>query len=75
MGTDLRHTQLQEKEAAEWCLNGAAARCVQTGDKIIIMCYAQMTPEEVKKNPPKVVFVDEDNKILRVARYEKHGKL
>jgi len=55
--------------------NGAAARCVQTGDKIIIMCYAQMTPEEVKKNPPKVVFVDEDNKISRVARYEKHGKL
>ena len=51
------------------------ARCVQTGDKIIIMCYAQMTPEEVKKNPPKVVFVDEDNKISRVARYEKHGKL
>ena len=40
-----------------------------------IMCYAQMTPEEVKKNPPKVVFVDEDNKISRVARYEKHGKL
>ena len=39
------------------------------------MAYAQMTPEEVKKNPPKVVFVDEDNKILRVARYEKHGKL
>ena len=37
--------------------NGAAARCVQTGDKIIIMCYAQMTPEEVKKNPPKVVSV------------------
>ena len=26
------------------CLNGAAARMVQTGDKIIIMCYAQMTP-------------------------------
>ena len=34
-----------------------------------------MTPEEVKKNPPKVVFVDEGNKISRVARYEKHGKL
>lgn len=57
------------------CLNGAAARQVAVGDHIIIMCYAQMTPEEVKKNPPKVVFVDEDNKISRVARYEKHGKL
>ena len=57
------------------CLNGAAARCVSTGDKIIIMCYAQMTPEEVKDNPPKVVFVDDDNKITRVTRYEKHGRL
>ncbi|KAI4454029.1 cytidylate kinase/pantoate-beta-alanine ligase [Holotrichia oblita] len=35
------------------CLNGAAARCVQAGDKIIIMAYAQMTVEELKENPPK----------------------
>ena len=27
------------------CLNGAAARCVNVGDKIIIMAYASMTPE------------------------------
>ena len=57
------------------CLNGAAARCVSTGDKIIIMCYAQMSPEEIKDNPPKVVFVDDDNKITRITRYEKHGRL
>lgn len=57
------------------CLNGAAARCVSTGDKIIIMCYAQMTPEEIKDNPPKVVFVDDDNNITRITRYEKHGRL
>lgn len=57
------------------CLNGAAARCVQKGDKIIIMCYAQMKPEELKENPPKVVFVDENNKIERLTRYEKHGLL
>ncbi|MGC2872447.1 aspartate 1-decarboxylase [Ihubacter sp. rT4E-8] len=57
------------------CLNGAAARCVQKGDKIIIMCYAQVTPEEVEKNPPRVVFVDDDNHISRVTRYEKHGRL
>ncbi len=57
------------------CLNGAAARCVQTGDKVIIMCYCQMNPEEVKENPPKVVFVDENNKISRITTYEKHGKL
>lgn len=57
------------------CLNGAAARCVQVGDKIIIMAYANMAPEEIKDNPPKVVFVDEDNKIVRKTTYEKHGLL
>ena len=57
------------------CLNGAAAHCVSLGDKVIIMCYAQMTPEEVKDNKPKVVFVDDDNKITRLTNYEKHGRL
>lgn len=58
------------------CLNGAAARCVSEGDKIIIMSYAQMTPEEVKNDyHPNVVFVDENNKIARVTTYEKHGLL
>ena len=57
------------------CLNGAAARCVQTGDKVIIMAYAQMTPEEASENPPSVIFVDDENKISRVSRYEKHGRL
>lgn len=57
------------------CLNGAAARQVQVGDHIIIMCYAQMTPEEAKSHEPCVVFVDEQNQIQRVANYEKHGEL
>lgn len=57
------------------CLNGAAARQVQVGDHVIIMCYAQMTPEEAKTHKPKVVFVDEDNKISQISRYEKHGEL
>ena len=57
------------------CLNGAAARCVSQGDKIIIMCYAEMTPEEAKEHKPKVVFVDDNNKITRLTSYEKHGRL
>lgn len=57
------------------CLNGAAARCVHEGDKIIIMAYASMTEKEAKENPPRVVFVDEANQIVRVTRYEKHGRL
>ena len=57
------------------CLNGAAARQVAVGDHVILMCYAQMTPEEAKEHHPKVVFVDDENKIARVTNYEKHGKL
>lgn len=57
------------------CLNGAAARMVCVGDKVIIMCYAGMTPKEREAYPPKVVFVDDGNKITSVARYEKHGML
>lgn len=57
------------------CLNGAAARCVQKGDKVIIMAYASMSPQEAAENPPRVVFVDDENKISRLSRYEKHGRL
>ncbi len=64
-----------EKGSGIICLNGAAARMVSTGDKIIIMSYASMTPEEIKENPPRVVFVDENNNISSVTQYEKHGML
>lgn len=57
------------------CLNGAAARCVAVGDKVIIMSYARLTSEEIPENPPRVVFVDEKNQATRVTRYEKHGRL
>lgn len=57
------------------CLNGAAARLVNIGDKIIIMAYAQLTPDEARDHKPTVLFVDEDNRIVRKANYEKHGLL
>ncbi|MEO3947515.1 aspartate 1-decarboxylase [Gorillibacterium sp. CAU 1737] len=44
------------------CLNGAAARLVQPGDKVIIISYAMMTDEEAKKLTPKVVILDEQNR-------------
>ncbi|NLH01224.1 MAG: aspartate 1-decarboxylase [Clostridiales bacterium] len=56
------------------CLNGAAARCVAVNDKIIIMAYAFMTPEEAVASKPKVVFVDDSNRIKRVANDEKYGE-
>ena len=57
------------------CLNGAAARCVHANDKIIIMAYCEVDTEEAKDHKPKVVFVDDNNKIERLSRYEKHGRL
>lgn len=57
------------------CLNGAAARCVSVGDKIIIMAYARYNEQEAKNHKPAVVFVDETNRISRTANYETHGLL
>lgn len=64
-----------ERGSGMICLNGAAARCVSVGDKVIIMAYAQMTIEEAKSHKPAVVFVDGDNKPVRITSYERHGLL
>ena len=64
-----------EEDSGIICLNGAAARCVSAGDKVIIMAYADMTPEEARAFKPAVLFVDEHNKIIRKASYEHHGLL
>ena len=69
------YTIAGERGSGMICLNGAAARCVSVGDKVILMAYAQMTPEEAKEHKPKVVFVDDHNSIRRVTNYEKHGQL
>ena len=64
-----------ERGSGVICLNGAAARSGQKGDLVIIMAYADMTPEEARENPPRVVFVDSTNRPVRTARYERHGRL
>ena len=64
-----------ERGSGMICLNGAAARSGQKGDHVIIMAYASMTPEEAKSHQPQVVFVDDNNEIIRTAKYEKHGEL
>ncbi|MBQ4057962.1 MAG: aspartate 1-decarboxylase [Lachnospiraceae bacterium] len=69
------YTIAGEPDSGMICLNGAAARQVSVGDHIIIMAYAQMTPEEAKEHKPHVVFVDDENKIREVSRYEKYGVL
>ena len=45
------------------------------GDKIIIMAYCTCDSEEAKNHKPKVVFVDDENRPVRVTNYEKHGRL
>ena len=69
------YTIAGERNSGIICLNGAAARCVQKGDKVIIMTYCSLTPEEASEHKPTVVFVDDENRAERVTHYEKHGKM
>lgn len=69
------YTIAGERGSGVMCLNGAAAHMVQTGDKIILMAYAQVTPEEASELRPTVLFVDEKNKVTKVTNYEKHGEI
>lgn len=69
------YTIAGERGSGVMCLNGAAARMVQTGDKIILMAYTQVTPEEAKALRPTVLFVDDKNHVTKVTNYEKHGEI
>ena len=62
-----------EADSGIICINGAAAHCVEVGDKVIIMAFADMTPEEAAKHTPKVVFVDEKNHAVKTTDCEKHS--
>ena len=56
-----------QKGSGVICLNGPAARLAHVGDLVIILTYAEMEPEELRKHTPKVVMVDERNRIVRPA--------
>jgi aspartate 1-decarboxylase len=55
------------------CLNGAAARKVHPGDKIIIIAYANMSVEEAKTFKPTVLIVDDNNNIIEKTTYLQEG--
>ena len=59
-----------ERGSGVVCLNGAAARLVQKGDIVIIMSYVMLSEPEIAAHEPKVVLVDENNKIRDVISYE-----
>jgi len=44
------------------CMNGPAARLAAEGDRVILIAYADMTPEEARQHTARVVLVDEDNR-------------
>ncbi len=48
------------------CLNGPAARLNAPGDEIIVIAYADMTPEEAEAHRPRVVLVDKQNDPVEV---------
>jgi len=52
-------------------VNGAAARLVQTGDKVIIVAYCQIPAEEARNYHPTVVVLGEGNEVTQVT--EIHG--
>lgn len=52
------------------CLNGAAARLVQKGDKVIIIAYKVVDEKELSTLKPKIVFVDSDNKATKILEKE-----
>ncbi|MBY8889358.1 aspartate 1-decarboxylase [Streptomyces sp. PTM05] len=57
------YTILGRPEANEVVVNGAAARLVETGDKVIIISYAQLDASELEGHKSRVVHVDDENRI------------
>ncbi|CAN5212524.1 aspartate 1-decarboxylase [soil metagenome] len=56
-----------EPDGGEICLNGAAARLAQPGDRVIVISYAQYDEAELARYRPTMVFVDDANQIARDA--------
>ncbi len=51
----------------EICLNGAAARLVHRGDKVIIASFQEVEDAEIDAFKPKLVMVNQDNSIKHVG--------
>lgn len=67
-------TYVIEGNKGEICLNGAAARHVQKGDKIIIVAYASIDIKDAQNHKPTVVFVDEKNRVKELRKQKKPEK-
>ena len=63
-----------KKGSGEVCINGAAARKILKGDKIIIMSFASINESEAEKFKPTIVIVNENNKISEKYRKAKRNE-
>ena len=54
-----------ERDSGTICVNGAAARLVTVGDKVIVMAYAYIEPDEAKTLRPQIVLVNENNGMVK----------
>lgn len=57
------------------CLNGAAARLVQPGDKIIIITYVMIDQKQAAEFEPKVIVLNDENRIIDIKNSEQHGQV
>ncbi len=62
-----------ERESGACCVNGAAARLVEPGHKLILATYCAMDEARVRSHRPKVVLVDSRNRLTRVKDHEGPG--
>lgn len=65
-------TYIIEGKKGEVCLNGAAARLVHKGDKVIIIAYASIDLKDAAKHEPTIVFVTDKNKFKEIRKEKKH---
>ena len=49
------------------CVNGAAARLIAAGDKVIIISYAQVTAEELESFAPTIIMLDRHNRVQEIV--------
>jgi len=61
-----------ERGSGEVVINGAAARLVQKGDLVIVLAYGSVREEEARSFQPKLVYVDDENRIVRVGGALEH---
>lgn len=69
------YTIVGERGSGIICVNGAAARLVQRGDKVIIIAYAMMDRIEALNFKPRVLILDDDNQIQEIKDHEIHGQI